>query len=325
MIKAERTLSWRLFYLISKGKSLTQASEECFIDPPYASRLLAKLEDEIGFFLVKRKPRPIRLTEEGIRLQTLVEEFISAQKRLEDECTAIGISMRKTPKRKIKISLASNLNKGPVLERLAHYEQDTKNGVAFEFLSDRGLKALADRDTDISLGFYSKEVPDLFRIAIADYSFPLLASSTYINNYGFPRTLNELKEHRLLLRYKTSAFYSSLLVNQRREKESSDPDYFDLEQLPNVLHGDSYYCREMFLKGVGIATDVALSFVKDEFASNKVSIVLPHWRRPDVTICLYCRNSDALSPLYKEIMNVIVEEVRGIIGEDKELLHRKLS
>lgn len=323
MIKAERSLSWRLFYLISQGRSLTQAAEECSIDPPYASRLLAKLEDELGFFLVKRKPRPIRLTEEGSRLLALVEEFVLAQKRLEDECTNIRILRHKAPKRKIRISLASNLNKGPVLERLALYERDSTHGVSFEFLSDRGLKALADRDTDISLGFYSKEVPDLSRFAIANYSFPLLGFSSYLEKYGCPKTLEELKNHHLLLRYKTSAFYSSLLIRQKAASndDSSEPDTFDLEQLPNVLHGDSYYCREMFLKGVGIATDVALNFVKDEIAANQVFIVLPQWRRPDVTICLYCRDSDAQSPLYKEIMVIIVEEVRKIVEEDQCILN----
>lgn len=47
----DRKLSWKIFCLIGQGRTLSHAAQECGIDLPYASRLISKLEDELGFFL----------------------------------------------------------------------------------------------------------------------------------------------------------------------------------------------------------------------------------------------------------------------------------
>lgn len=47
----DRKLSWKIFCLIGQGRTLSHAAQECGIDLPYASRLISKLEDELGFFV----------------------------------------------------------------------------------------------------------------------------------------------------------------------------------------------------------------------------------------------------------------------------------
>lgn len=54
----DRKLSWKIFCLIGQGRTLSHAAQECGIDLPYASRLISKLEDELGFFLVLHRPQP---------------------------------------------------------------------------------------------------------------------------------------------------------------------------------------------------------------------------------------------------------------------------
>lgn len=64
----DRKLSWKIFCLIGQGRTLSHAAQECGIDLPYASRLISKLEDELGFFLVLHRPRPMKLSENGIKI-----------------------------------------------------------------------------------------------------------------------------------------------------------------------------------------------------------------------------------------------------------------
>ena len=94
----DRKLSWKIFCLIGQGRTLSHAAQECGIDLPYASRLISKLEDELGFFLVLHRPRPMRLSENGIKIFPFVEEFVAAQDRLENECREIGVNLQKIPK-----------------------------------------------------------------------------------------------------------------------------------------------------------------------------------------------------------------------------------
>ena len=63
----DRKLSWKIFCLIGQGRTLSHAAQECGIDLPYASRLISKLEDELGFFLVLHRTRPMKLSENGIK------------------------------------------------------------------------------------------------------------------------------------------------------------------------------------------------------------------------------------------------------------------
>ena len=60
----DRKLSWKIFCLIGQGRTLSHAAQECGIDLPYASRLISKLEDELGFFpslIVIFGPKPGQL------------------------------------------------------------------------------------------------------------------------------------------------------------------------------------------------------------------------------------------------------------------------
>ena len=310
----DRKLSWKIFCLIGQGRTLSHAAQECGIDLPYASRLISKLEDELGFFLVLHRPRPMRLSENGIKIFPFVEEFVAAQDRLENECREIGVNLQKIPKRNIRISLPINLNKEPLLEKLVNYERREGSSVTFEFSADMGLRALMERETDISVGFYRKEEPTLTCRQIAEYRFPLLASKKYLAEHPAPKKAQDLEEHVVLLRYKTSPAFSPILLKRSSNKTSDPSTSIDIERLPHML-----------LKDVGISVDVTLGVVAEEIQKGKLELVLPSWGRPDAPLCVYCRNSNSESPLYREVMDLIATEISKIVSEERALFDQLAS
>ena len=319
----DRKLSWKLFCLIGNGRSLSHAAQECGIDLPYASRLLSKLEDELGFFLVLHRPRPMKLSEDGLKILPYAQEYVAAQERLENECHEIGIQLQKIPKRSIRISLPINLNKEPLLEQLVAYEQREGSGVSFEFSSDMGLRALQERVTDISVGFYFNDEPTLACRKVAQYRFPLLASAEYLAKHPAPKSAKDLEKHVILLRYKNSPAYCPILVNhQTTRKNPDDASSLDLERFPNVLKGDSPYCKTMLLKGTGISVDLTLGVVEKEIESGQVKMILPNWGRLDATICVYCRKVDSESPLYREILDLMTVGISKIVANEMALFDR---
>lgn len=321
----DRKLSWKIFCLIGQGRTLSHAAQECGIDLPYASRLISKLEDELGFFLVLHRPHPMKLSENGIKIFPFAEEFVAAQDRLENECREIGVNLQKIPKRSIRISLPINLNKEPLLEKLVNYERREGSGVTFEFSADIGLRALIERETDISVGFYRKEEPTLTCRQIAEYRFPLLASKKYLAEHPAPKKAQDLEKHVLLLRYKTSPAFSPILLKKSANKTSDPNTSIDLERLPHVLKGDGSYCRSMLLKDVGISVDLTLGVVAEEIQSGKLELVLPAWGRPDAPLCVYCRNSNSESPLYREVIDLISTEISKIVSEERALFDQLAS
>ena len=319
----DRKLSWKLLCLIGNGRSLSHAAQECGIDLPYASRLLSKLEDELGFFLVLHRPRPMKLSEDGLKILSYAQEYVAAQERLENECHEIGIQLQKIPKRSIRISLPINLNKGPLLEQLVAYEQREGSSVTFEFSSDMGLRALQERVTDISVGFYFNDEPALACRKVAQYRFPLLASTEYLANHPAPNIAKDLEKHVILLRHKNSPAYCPILINhQAARKHPDDTSSLDLERFPNVLKGDSLYCKAMLLKGAGISVDLTLGVVEKEIENGQVKMILPNWGRLDATICLYCRKVDSESPLYREILDPMTVGISKIVSDEMALFDR---
>ena len=55
--------AWRVLAAIAEGNGITGASESTGIDLPACTRLIKKLEEELGYALVEHQVRPARLTD----------------------------------------------------------------------------------------------------------------------------------------------------------------------------------------------------------------------------------------------------------------------
>lgn len=81
----------------------------------------------------------------------------------------------------------------------------------------------------------------------------------------------------------------------------------------------------MLLKDVGISVDLTLGIVAEEIQSGKLELVLPAWGRPDAPLCVYCRNSNSESPLYREVIDLISTEISKIVSEERALFDQLAS
>ena len=75
----------------------------------------------------------------------------------------------------------------------------------------------------------------------------------------------------------------------------------------------------MLLKDVGISVDLTLGVVAEEIQSGKLELVLPAWGRPDAPLCVYCRNSHAESPFYREVIDLISTDISKIVSEERDI------
>jgi len=79
----------------------------------------------------------------------------------------------------------------------------------------------------------------------------------------------------------------------------------------------------MLLKDVGISVDLTLGVVAEEIQSGKLELVA--WGRPDAPLCVYCRNSNSESPLYREVIDLISTEISKIVSEERALFDQLAS
>lgn len=298
MKKTDNLLAWKILHATGELGSLKLAAEKLWIDPPLASRILAALEDELGVFLLDRRTRPAALTTEAKELLPHIGQLIQNQEVI----LALARNMKTTndqhTRRTLRISLPVNMDRTPILSALLDYES-TRPGIHFEILADRGLQALINRQTDLSFCFYSSDQPELHGTYVDDFYTFLLASQSYLKKYGYPQTVEELVDRPILLRYSSSPYYADYVENGEQK--------FKLRNCRKINYGDATACKEMLLAGAGIAVDLNLGMVRTPLNDQSVVAVLPQWHRPVARAHIYCRNENKNSPLYQEILKLMVQ------------------
>jgi DNA-binding transcriptional LysR family regulator len=184
---------FRIFLAIVKAGSLNRAAELLDIVQPTVSRRLARLEKSLGIKLFDRSTSGPRLTFEGRRVLnsvsmaqlSLAQASRNAQAtapKIEGECKVVmgdGLAAYWMP-----LFLGSFFDRYPNVE--------LKNFVAQEAFAGK------NEIFDIHVHYYEPVEIDPVAMRIATLHFIPFASQEYLDRYGTPRSMEDLRDHRLL-------------------------------------------------------------------------------------------------------------------------------
>lgn len=82
--------AWKILEAIDRKQSITKASIELDLSLSNASKLIGKLEKDLGHRLVNRGARPLRLTEYAQKLMPTVRELLLMAEHLEDVASSLA-------------------------------------------------------------------------------------------------------------------------------------------------------------------------------------------------------------------------------------------
>jgi len=168
-------------------------------------------------------------------------------------------------------------------------------------LIDAGEEGLLNGAADVAYFGYRPAKEGITWIPAGHNVTFLMASRGYLRRHGSPQSVEELRNHTLLLRYTSNRSFSRRLEN----RDAS----FEIESDDKVHFEDAYSCRTHLIAGEGISVDLVPSFVADELMRGDIVPVLPSWHRRPWEICV-CRRESDHSPLVSEMANLIVENFK---------------
>lgn len=84
----ENVAVWKLLLLLSEGKGFSEAAFELSMDIAVCSRLIKRLEEELGMALVDHYSRPAKLTKEAASIIPAVRSYLQGWQRLQNACCA---------------------------------------------------------------------------------------------------------------------------------------------------------------------------------------------------------------------------------------------
>lgn len=184
---------FRIFLGIVKAGSLNRAAELLGIVQPTVSRRLVRLEKSLGVRLFERSTSGPRLTFEGRRVLNAVSMAQLSLAQATRNAQAAGPKIQGECKLVMGDGLASYwmpLFLGSFFDRYPNVE--LKNFVA------QDASAGKNEIFDIHVHYYEPAEIEPIAMRIATLHFIPFASQAYLRKHGTPRSMEDLRDHRLL-------------------------------------------------------------------------------------------------------------------------------
>lgn len=253
----------RTFQRILACGSLSAAARDLGVGLAVVSKRLASLEQRAGHRLINRTTRRLSPTNEGLALaphvDRMLEELAAAEARLasgwEEPHGLLRVSAPISFGRIHLIPLAAAL-----IERYPRLDIELK-------LEDRVVD-LTDEQIDIAVRIGQPRDSSAIMRKLADNRRILVAAPAYLDRFGRPQSLSELRDH-LCLRYDDHAVPWRL--------EGPDAAIVDFEPRCRLRANSGDAVTDWALAGQGVMLKSAIDVVK-ELAAGRLEQLLPDWR-----------------------------------------------
>lgn len=239
----------KAFYHVAKLGSISKASRYLNVSQPTITKKIRMLEESVGFPLINRGARGVKLTADGRRIynhsQKLIDELDCIEKIIHGPrtdsvriVTTNSIGSYLLPKILSSMNLTTDF---PVeVSSSVHYQQPDHI------------------EADVYIGPYMEGIEKDFQVThFFDFDFNFYASEKYLKNRRLPKTLNDLKGHDMV------GFSDERRATFEETKLSfilTDPAF----QRPIIKTSSAFAEVDLANRGVGIAllSDIAVKHFK---------------------------------------------------------------
>jgi DNA-binding transcriptional LysR family regulator len=153
-----------------------------------------RLEKALGTTLLKRSREGISLSEDGVAILGVAMEMQSFSRRLQ-----LGAGNNVVVRQgELRISCSEGIGSYWLTPRLNGLRECVPNHIVV-FDNDFDQHRIHSSDYDIRIGFAKPTDPDAIVKKVATVHQILFASEAYIAKYGIPKSMNEMRDHRLIL------------------------------------------------------------------------------------------------------------------------------
>lgn len=283
-----------IFVTAARAGSFTLAADRLGITKSAVGKSIAKLEDRLGCKVFHRSTRRLALTVDGeayfASCSLAVDEILAAE--------AFLTSNQKTPGGRLRIDLPAAYGRSVVLpvllDILAAYPE-LKLTVTF---SD-SVVDLIEEGIDLSIRFGTlKDSSGLVARRLAVQKQIICAAPSYIEKYGYPKSLEELQQHRCIVNYRRGQRVSWTVLDEAGVLTRITP--------PGTHEvGDGDAIIAMAAAGQGIC-QMPGSLIRDHLNAGRLVPVLENYSQGDVAIHAVWPQTRHLQPKVRRVVDELV-------------------
>jgi DNA-binding transcriptional LysR family regulator len=183
----------RVFLAVARAESLSGAGKALRIDPATVGRRIARLEEAMSARLFAKSPQGYALTDEGARLLPHAEAAEQAMAGALDEVQGRAGALSG----QIRIGAPDGCA-NYLLPQVVAAICDDNPGLEVQIVALPRVFNLSKREADMAIAVSPPAAGRLTVQRLTDYRLHLAASRDYLARHGTPRTLADLKDHRVV-------------------------------------------------------------------------------------------------------------------------------
>ena len=290
----DRWTEIELFVQVAETGSLSRAAEALDLSNAAASRHLSALEERLGARLVERNTRRLYLTDTGQEFFSRAKAILSELKDAESAVNATALN----PTGTLRITASLSFSLHHVAPLLREYTQRYPNVSVHVEAANRYLDII---DNNIDVAIRTREIEPDSNITIRRLSETrriLAASPRYFAQHGFPKTLEDLQRHKLLI------YTYANNPNELRFTRDGETTTVTVKGL--LESNDGQILRTAALDGMGILVQPSY-IVYNDIVAGRLVPVLDDWDLPRLTINLAYPSRKHLSAKVRTFIDFVAE------------------
>lgn len=290
----DRWTEIELFVQVAETGSLSRAAEALDLSNAAASRHLSALEQRLGARLVERNTRRLYLTDTGQEFFSRAKAILSELKDAESAVNATALN----PTGTLRITASLSFSLHHVAPLLREYTQRYPNVTVHVEAANRYLDII---DNNIDVAIRTREIEPDSNITIrrlGETRRILAASPRYFAQHGFPKTLEDLQRHKLLI------YTYANNPNELRFTRDGETTTVTVKGL--LESNDGQILRTAALDGMGILVQPSY-IVYNDIVAGRLVPVLDDWDLPRLTINLAYPSRKHLSAKVRTFIDFVAE------------------
>lgn len=183
----------RVFHAVAHAGSFTRAAERLGLSQSAISRQISGLEEDLAAALFHRHARGLVLTEQGEMLFRTAHDVLMKLEAIKSRLS----ETKDRPSGVLRVTTTVGLGAGWLTERIPEF-LDLYPEIQLQLILANEELDLTMRQADCALRLRQPQQPDLIQRRLFTVHFHLYASPGYVDRFGKPAAIEDLKRHRVV-------------------------------------------------------------------------------------------------------------------------------
>ena len=279
------------FVCVAEYESFTRGAKALGISTAQVSRQISALEQRLKIKLLYRTTRKVSLTEEG---RVFYQHCRSVLDGLDAAEQAVS-SLQSKPQGRIKLTAPVTYGEQQLLPLINDFMVQYRDIEVTAFLSNQKID-LIEGGYDLAIRIGKLRDSTMMAKKLSLRTNFVCATPAYLNQYGVPRTLDDLSQHNCLLGTRDYWHF----VEDGTEK--------NLRVSGTIQCNSGYSLVDAALKGLGIV-QLPDYYVQKHLASGALVSLLDDYREPEESIWALYPHNRQLSPKIRLLVDYLAERL----------------